>query len=152
MQALSAWLFYLVSRCMKLSSETVLLRSIVQEEYDKATTARERVKVIKKQRLIPGYDYHRVVAIGVICAVGIFNRPTFAAFALVPVFFWLQRGLQVGSYFQPFMVINFRAALLGIGEHVCCDRTTKHVRNSKFFPSFFRHLPASYPAGFSLLR
>ncbi len=110
--ALAAWLFYLVAVAMKRSSESHLLQSIVKEEYDKAENIGDKVKVKKKQRLIPSYDYHHAAAIGVICAVGMFNRPTFAAFAAVPVFFWLQRGLHVHSYFQPFVTINFRAVAL----------------------------------------
>ena len=59
-----------------------------------------------------GHDYHRAAAVGALCAAGFFLRPTFAAFAAAPVFFWLQRGLRDRSYFQPFVVINFRATAL----------------------------------------
>ncbi len=109
---MTSWLLYLVALCMKRSSESLLLQSIVKEEYDSAETVRDKVKVRKKLRLVPSYDYHRAAAVGALCAAGFFLRPTFAAFAAAPVFFWLQRGLRDRSYFQPFVVINFRATAL----------------------------------------
>ena len=113
---LFSWLFYLVAAAMKRSSEVVLLQSLVKEEYSKAETVRERVKLRRKEKRIPQHDFIHFLPISVICAVGFFNRPTFVAFALVPVFFWLQRGLQVKSYFQPFITIHFRIASLAPGK------------------------------------
>jgi len=115
--ALASILFYMVAHCMKRSSETVLLQSLVKEEYEKADGVAEKVKIRRKEKLIPPHDYKYCLPISVICAAGIFNRPTFAAFAVVPVFYWLQRNLQVKSYFEPFIVIHFRALSLAPGTN-----------------------------------
>eukprot|EP00095_Tigriopus_kingsejongensis_P005195 maker-scaffold321_size207582-snap-gene-1.32 protein:Tk05195 transcript:maker-scaffold321_size207582-snap-gene-1.32-mRNA-1 annotation:"gpi mannosyltransferase 4" len=105
---LVSWLLYLVVHCMKRTSETVFLQTMVQEAYDKADSVIERVKITKKRKLIPAHDFKHVLPISVLCLVGFFNRPTFVVFALVPLFYWFQRGVTTDSYFTPFQIFNFR--------------------------------------------
>jgi hypothetical protein len=80
----------------------------VQAKYAKAETVRERVEIQKKRKLIPPHDFKFVLPIGVLCAVGFFNRPTFVLFAFCPLFFWFQRGIANHSMFTPFQIFNFR--------------------------------------------
>ena len=53
-QVLASILFYLVAHCMKRTSETVFLQSMVQDAYQKAETIKEKVTIQKKNKLIPG--------------------------------------------------------------------------------------------------
>jgi len=48
-------LYYLVAHCMKRTSETVYLQSMVQDAYENAETIKEKVKIMKKNKIIPGY-------------------------------------------------------------------------------------------------
>ena len=51
---MAAVLTYLVAHCMKRTSETVYLQSMVQEAYEKASSVRDRVDIHKRKKLIPG--------------------------------------------------------------------------------------------------
>lgn len=74
---------------------------------------REKVKVLKQKKNIPGYDYVHFIPISVICALGLFNSPfTFPILALAPLFFWFQRGITNQSYFTPFVTLHFRMVSL----------------------------------------
>jgi len=59
-----------------------------------------------------GHDYKHALSISVLTAVGVFNRPTFAIYAVVPLFYWFQRGIAQHSQFTPFQTFNFRVAAL----------------------------------------
>ncbi len=93
---------------MKRTSETVYLQSMLHEAHEKAESIREKIKVTRKKKLIPGHDYKHFLPISVLVVAGFFNRPTFVAFAAAPVFFWMQRGVATESYFTPFQTFNFR--------------------------------------------
>lgn len=43
---------------------------------------------------LPAHSLRRCFTIATIVVAGVFNRPTFCAFGLAPVFFWLQRGIS----------------------------------------------------------
>merc|ERR1712126_794382 len=85
---------------------------MVHDAYEKASSFRERVDIHKRKKLIPGHDYKHALAISVLTAVGVFNRPTFAVYAVVPLFYWFQRGIAQHSQFTPFQTFNFRVAAL----------------------------------------
>jgi len=105
-------LVYLVAHCLRRTDETIYLHELVQDKYDKAETIRDRVEINKKRKKIPPHDYKYLIPIGVLCGVGIFNRPTFVFYAFAPLFFWLQRGVSNHSVFSPFQTFNFRVVLL----------------------------------------
>jgi len=109
---LTSLLMYLVAHSMKWSDETVYLQELVQEKYSKAETIRDRVEIHKKRKKIPAHDFKYTLPIGVICGLGIFNRPTFILYAFVPVFFWFQRGVANHSMFTPFQTFNCRVVVL----------------------------------------
>ena len=71
-----------------------------------------QVAASRKKKLIPDHDFKHFLPISALVVAGIFNRPTFVAFAAAPVFFWLQRGVATNSYFTPFQMFNFRVAAL----------------------------------------
>ena len=109
---LTSLLLYLVGHTMKRTDETVYLQELVHNSYKQAETVREKVNIQKKKKLIPPHDFKFIIPIGIICAVGFFNRPTFFFFAFAPLFFWFQRGISNNSMFTPFQVFNFRIALM----------------------------------------
>ena len=101
-------LLYMITHCMKRTSETVYLQSMVDEAYEKAETTRDKVDIVKKKKLIPPHDFKFALPISILCAVGFFNRPTFVVFAIMPLFYWFQRGVFTHSYITPFQMFNFR--------------------------------------------
>ena len=107
-QVLVSLLMYLVALCMKRTSEIIYLQTMVQKAYDSAETIAEKVKLTKKRKAIPEHHFKFFGLISVICAVGFFNRPTFVAYAMIPLFFWFQRGIATDSYWSPFQIFNFR--------------------------------------------
>jgi len=109
---LTSMLVYLVAHCMRRSDETVYLQELVQDKYSKAENVRDRVEIQKKRKKIPAHDFKYVVPIGILVAVGIFNRPTFMFYAFAPLFFWFQRNIANHSMFTPFQTFNFRVCLL----------------------------------------
>lgn len=76
----------------------VCLQVILQEEYlsDKynaAGTSAEKVKFYKLRSALPHHSLSWCLVVATVTVAGIFNRPTFLAFAFPSVFFWLHRGL-----------------------------------------------------------
>jgi phosphatidylinositol glycan class Z len=98
----------MIAHSMKRSSETIYLQSMVDEAYEKADTPREKVDIVKRKKLIPPHDFKFALPISILCAVGFFNRPTFVVFAMIPLFYWFQRGVFTHSYITPFQMFNFR--------------------------------------------
>ena len=110
--AMVSLLIYLVAHCLKRTSETMYLHAMVHESYVKAETPREKAQIKKKEKLIPPHDFKFFLPISILIAIGIFNRPTFVAFAMAPLFFWFQRGVSMHSIMSPFQMFNFRMAAL----------------------------------------
>lgn len=76
------------------------------EKYYRAKTGVERVKIHKLRMSLPPHSLNDCQKLATITVFGIFNRPTFIAFAFPPIFFWLQRGL--GSKSVGFTDFNIR--------------------------------------------
>lgn len=90
----------------------------LSEKYTNARTGVERVKYYKLKASLPPHSLIHCTKIATITVAGIFNRPTFIAFAFAPIFFWLQRGLGSKSVgFADFHVRIF--SFIG-----CCVPTT----------------------------
>ena len=65
--------------------------------HSAAKTGAERVKYYKLRVSLPSHSLNDCFILATLTVAGIFNRPTFIAFALSPIFFWLQRGLGTRS-------------------------------------------------------
>ena len=91
--ALFSVLLYFVSDAMNLTDQFIKREVELLDEYKKANYAVERVRIYKKQREIPLHNYNHSPWIGAVFALGVFNRPTFMLYALVPMYFWVQRGM-----------------------------------------------------------
>lgn len=93
----------------------VLQSDYLSRKYSEATTGVERVKYYKLKALLPSHSLNRCFVLATVTVIGIFNRPTFVAFALAPIFFWLQRGLGSRSVgFKDFHVRMFAFVLCGL--------------------------------------
>ncbi|XP_034945548.1 GPI mannosyltransferase 4 [Chelonus insularis] len=90
---LVALIIYYVSRCIILSEKIVVQSDYFSEAYDKAQSIVERVKYYKLRASLPSHSLNHCLILASISVLGIFNRPTFIAFLLPPIFFWLRRGL-----------------------------------------------------------
>ncbi|XP_058802854.1 GPI mannosyltransferase 4 isoform X2 [Phymastichus coffea] len=107
---LSSMLIYYVSRCIEFSSKVVLQSDYLAEKYYKAKNGVERTRIHKLRVLLPSHSLNDCLHLAALAVVGIFNRPTFIAFALPPIFFWLQRGL--GSKSVGFLDFHIRIFML----------------------------------------
>ena len=90
-----------------------ILNYFFPESYVKAETPREKVEIKKKEKQIPPHDFKYFLQISILCGVGFFNRPTFLAFAIVPLFYWFQRGVSIHSVVTPFQMFNCRILSMG---------------------------------------
>lgn len=112
---LTAALLYFASRCMAYSEKVVLQSDYLSKKYNEATTGGERVKYYKLKAMLPSHSLNHCFLLATITVIGIFNRPTFVAFAFAPIFFWLQRGLGSKSVgFKDFNIRIFAFILCGL--------------------------------------
>ncbi|KAL6424418.1 hypothetical protein ACFW04_009888 [Cataglyphis niger] len=112
---LTAALLYFVSQCMAYSEKVVLQSDYLSKKYKEATTGVERVKYYKLRAMLPSHSLNHCFVLATITVIGIFNRPTFVAFAFAPIFFWLQRGLGSKSIgFKDFHIRIFVFTLCGL--------------------------------------
>ncbi|XP_068626671.1 GPI mannosyltransferase 4 [Battus philenor] len=99
-------LLLLVAECMCKSDKVIYHDEFLTEKYNQAETPVEKVKIFKLKSHLPEHSLNRVFALATLVVTGIFNRPTFAGFAFVPIFFWLHRGL--GSKVVGFKDFHYR--------------------------------------------
>lgn len=83
----------------------------MKAEYDKAETTAEQVRIWKLRNLLPTHSLNLCFPIALVSVnfrgitlnltkdikfqvAGVFNRPTFVAYAVPPIFYWLQRGIR----------------------------------------------------------
>ncbi|XP_003485757.1 GPI mannosyltransferase 4 isoform X1 [Bombus impatiens] len=90
---LTALLLYYTSYSMAYSEKVVVQSDYLSDKYNEAKTGIERVKYYKLKTTLPPHSLNHCIKIATVTVIGIFNRPTFIAFAFAPIFFWLQRGL-----------------------------------------------------------
>ncbi|XP_045524887.1 GPI mannosyltransferase 4 [Pieris brassicae] len=103
-------LLYLVGDCMLKSDNVIYHQEYLQEKYKHAVTPMERVKIYKMQTHLPQHSLNNVLSLASLVVIGIFNRPTFIGFALIPIFFWLHRG--IGSKIVGFADFHARIFML----------------------------------------
>ena len=117
-------LLYLVSDSMNLTNQFIREEIKLEKQYREATYTLERIKIFKKQKKIPLHNYTHSLWIGGLFSLGIFNRPTFLLYSVIPMFFWMQRGmflkkvrladfhLRMSSLLPSFTLISFMLILL----------------------------------------
>ncbi|XP_064214455.1 GPI mannosyltransferase 4 isoform X2 [Tribolium castaneum] len=90
---LFALLQYYVCESLVFSNTLIKKREYLNYRYERSRTVVEKAKFHKLRLLLTSDSLRNCVQISVITVLGFFNRPTFLAFAMFPVFFWLYRGL-----------------------------------------------------------
>lgn len=103
-------LIYLVSDCMCHSNTVIYQKEFLEEKYREANRIRDRVKFFKMKSSLPGHSFNQCMQISTLCVIGVFNRPTFLAFGLPIVFFWMLRGM--GTKSVSFVDFNLRSVHL----------------------------------------
>ncbi|KAL1123275.1 hypothetical protein AAG570_002361 [Ranatra chinensis] len=91
--ALCSLLIYLVAESMVRSDRILYQDEYLQECYNSSSNIRDRVKFHRLRLSLPWHTFSNAAAIATVTSLGVFNRPTFLAFAFPALFFWLQRGL-----------------------------------------------------------
>ncbi|XP_077291612.1 phosphatidylinositol glycan anchor biosynthesis class Z [Arctopsyche grandis] len=82
-----------VSDCMLTSKCVIEHSEAITDKYKQSNDVVERVQLYKLRKLLPEYSLSKCLQISTIVVVGMFNRPTFIAFAFPSIFLWLMRGL-----------------------------------------------------------
>ncbi|XP_046674353.1 GPI mannosyltransferase 4-like [Homalodisca vitripennis] len=109
---LTSVLIYFVADCMHRSDQVIYQDEYLQECYNKAENMREKVRLNRLRKSLPGHSFSSCLIIASISVLGVFNRPTFIAFAFTPIFFWLHRGLGSKNIGLP--EFHLRIVLLGL--------------------------------------
>nr|CAH7712229.1 unnamed protein product [Callosobruchus chinensis] len=105
---LFAILLYFVSESMTFSNILLRKKEYVNFRYEKSKTLAEKARFHKLKLFMASDSYRNCFYISTIAVIGFFNRPTFLAFAVIPIFFWLYRG--IGS--KTVTVLQFHARIL----------------------------------------
>lgn len=90
---LFAILLYYVGESLIFSNILARNREYVNYRYEQSKSVVERTKFHKLRLYLISDSYRHCWIISTVSVIGFFNRPTFLAFALIPVFFWLYRGI-----------------------------------------------------------
>ncbi|KAK4878258.1 hypothetical protein RN001_010764 [Aquatica leii] len=90
-------LLYYVAESLIFSNINIRQREYINKRYQAAETVVERAKFHKLRLYLENDSLRSYFIIATITTAGFFNRPTFAAYAIPPVFFWLYRGIGFKS-------------------------------------------------------
>lgn len=107
--ALLSILLFLVAESQVRSKEVIAQDEYLTDRYNKSKITVDKVRFYKLRMLLPPHSLRHCIAISIITVTGVFNRPTFIAFALCPIFFWFHRGL--GSKSVRFAQFHYRMFL-----------------------------------------
>lgn len=118
-------LLYFVADSQQFSNEVISQYEFLEGEYQRARIAIERAKLYKLKILLPSHTTRHCIAISLITVTGFFNRPTFLLFAVVPIFFWIHRGLGCKSvsfaHFHARMFVFITYSFLAVVFYVLVD-------------------------------
>lgn len=91
---LFALLLYFVCESMTFSNELKRKQVYINYRYENSENIIERVKFLKLKLYLVSDNYINCFAISTVTVLGVFNRPTFMGFAAIPIFFWINRGVD----------------------------------------------------------
>ncbi|KAG5862354.1 hypothetical protein JTB14_023350 [Gonioctena quinquepunctata] len=114
-------LMFFVCESLTFSNIVMKNREYINFRYEQSKTTVEKAKFHKLKLFIVTDSYRNCLVISTISVLGFFNRPTFLAFAVIPVFFWLYRGIGSKSV-TPLQFFNriFVLALCTIPTFLFC--------------------------------
>lgn len=90
---LMAILLYLVVDSQTYSHAIIRQDVYLTEKYKSTNKPVDRARIYKIKASLPSHTMKNCIFISLIVITGIFNRPTFIAFAFPSVFFWIHRGI-----------------------------------------------------------
>ncbi|BES92356.1 Alg9-like mannosyltransferase family [Nesidiocoris tenuis] len=108
--ALASMLIYVVTESMAKSDQIIYQDEYLRDCYNNSNNIRDRIRYHRMRLALPWHSFTSVFFIASITVMGVFNRPTFLAFAFPPIFFWLLRGM--GSQIIGISDFNMRTAAL----------------------------------------
>ncbi|XP_076250422.1 phosphatidylinositol glycan anchor biosynthesis class Z isoform X1 [Rhynchophorus ferrugineus] len=85
-------LLLFVCESQTFSNELVRKQEYIDYRYKNSESLVEKVKFHKLRLYLVPDTYRNGLIIASIVIFGIFNRPTFIGFAVIPIFFWIYRG------------------------------------------------------------
>lgn len=94
---LFALLLYYVAESLTFSNTVIKKREYINLRYRQSKNVVDKVKWNKLSGYLKSDSLRNGFIVSTITVVGFFNRPTFLAFAVGPVFFWLYRGIGCRS-------------------------------------------------------
>ncbi|CAH0562545.1 unnamed protein product [Brassicogethes aeneus] len=107
---LLAVLMYFVCESLTFSNILIKKKEYLIFRYENSQNLVERVKFHKLRLILESDNYRNGFFISTVSVLGFFNRPTFLAFAIFPIFFWLYRG--IGS--KCVMSLQFHLRILAL--------------------------------------
>lgn len=105
-------LLYLISESMIFSNVVVKHHEYFKLRYGNSKNVVDKAKFHKMTLLLAPHGYRHCFVISMIVVLGIFNRPTFFCYSLIPLFFWLYRS--IGSKFVSPLHFYFRSIAIFI--------------------------------------
>ncbi|KAL0277896.1 UNVERIFIED_CONTAM: hypothetical protein PYX00_005015 [Menopon gallinae] len=100
-------LLFFVSSCIAESEKTQYQHDYLKDKYNEAQSIVDKVKINKLMKLLPKHSLKRCIPIALVTTAGFFNRPTFAFYAVTPLFYWFERGLTPSSFLKDFHIRMF---------------------------------------------
>lgn len=94
---LFALLLYFVAESLTFSNTLIKKREYISMRFRQSKNVVDKVKWNKLASYLKSDSLRNCFFVSTITVFGFFNRPTFLAFALGPVFFWLYRGIGCKS-------------------------------------------------------
>ncbi|KAL1465144.1 hypothetical protein WDU94_004734 [Cyamophila willieti] len=91
--ALVSCLLSCVVSCKHKTDHTIETWERLNAKFHRIENMREKISLARQMKKLPAYQYQGAFTLAVIIVLGTFNRPTFLAFGLAPVFHWLYRGM-----------------------------------------------------------
>lgn len=101
-------LLYFVSESLTFSNILIRKKEYLNYRLEQSKTVVERAKFHKMHLFMVSDSFRNCFIISFVTVLGLFNRPTFVAFAVIPIFFWLYRGIGTKSV----TVLQFHSRLL----------------------------------------
>ncbi|XP_050499486.1 GPI mannosyltransferase 4 [Diabrotica virgifera virgifera] len=86
-------LLYFVCESLIFNNTLLRKKEYLNFRYDKSKTTVDKAKFHKLRLYLTSDSYRSCFIISTITVFGFFNRPTFLAFSVIPIFFWLYRGI-----------------------------------------------------------
>lgn len=94
---LFALLLYYVAESLTFSNTVIKKREYINMRYRQSKNIVDKVKWNRLSSYLKSDSLRNCFLVSTVTVLGFFNRPTFLAFAVGPIFFWLYRGIGCKS-------------------------------------------------------